>query len=180
MNLYVVRHGQTDGNIKRVIDGIKDIPLNNTGKQQAIDARKNISGIDFDIVFCSPLIRTRETMELLTENKFPVQIEKQIIERDCGELMGRRFDEINLDKYWNYYDDTIYDSVENIQDFFRRIHSFLDYLNKQFPDKTILLVTHGGVSKAIECYFNGIPSDGNLKNIGLNNCEVKKYTKKVN
>lgn len=175
MELYVIRHGQTDGNVKRVIDGIKDIPLNVTGKQQAIDARKSIENIDFDIVICSPLIRTRQTMELVTENKFHVIFEERIIERDCGELMGRSFDDIDMDKYWDYYDDTIYENVESIKSFFTRIYSYIDYLKKEYKDKKILLVTHGGVSKAVECYFNGIPSHGKLLNLGLKNCEVTKY-----
>jgi len=176
MNLYIIRHGQTDGNVKKVIDGIKDIPLNETGIQQAINARKDIKNINFDIVICSPLIRTKQTMELVTENKFPTIFEKQIIERDCGELMGRSFDELDMNKYWNYYDDTIYQKVEKIKDFFTRIYNYIDYLKNEYKDKTILLVTHGGVSKAIECYFNNIPNNGELFDLGLKNCEVAKYT----
>ena len=176
MEIYVVRHGQTDSNIKKVIDGCKEVPLNETGKQQAILARKHIEGIKFDTILCSPLSRTKETMELLTENKFPVIFEKQLLERDCGELVGKSFEEINLDKYWNYYDDRTFEKVETIQNFFKRIYTFINNIKEQYKNKTILLVTHGGVSKAIDCYFNGIPADGNLKNIGLNNCEVRKYT----
>ena len=119
MNLYVVRHGQTDGNVKRVIDGIKDIPLNNTGKEQAIKARENIKNINFDLVISSPLIRTIDTMKLITEGKFPTILDKRIIERDCGELMGRSYEEINFETYWNYNDNTAYVRVELIKDFFK-------------------------------------------------------------
>ena len=45
-------------------------------------------------------------------------------------------------------------------------------MNKELK---ILLVTHQGVSKAINCYFNGIPKDGNLQTLGIDNCEVKEY-----
>ena len=46
---------------------------------------------------------------------------------------------------------------------------------RKYRDKNVLLVTHGGVSKAISCYFNGVPDDGNLQVLGLKNCEVREY-----
>ena len=46
---------------------------------------------------------------------------------------------------------------------------------EKYNDKTILLVTHEGITKVINCYFNGIPEDGNLQMLGLKNCEVKIY-----
>ena len=177
MNLYIVRHGQTNGNIERIMDGCRrDIPLNETGTQQAIKARENIKDINFDLVICSPLIRTRQTMELITENRFPVIYEKEILERDCGEFTGKSFDSLDRDLYWNYNDTTQYESAENIKDFFKRIHNYLDNLKSKYKEKTILLVTHGGVTKAIDCYFQGIPSDGSLKNVGLGNCEIKHFS----
>ena len=176
MELYVVRHGQTDGNVQQVIDGIRDIPLTEVGKVQAINARNSIEGIKFDLVVCSPLTRTKQTMELLTENKFPVIYESKIIERDCGELMGKSFSEVDLDKYWNYNDKTQYETAENIKDFFARIHGYLDFLKNEYKNKTILIVTHGGVYKAIHCYFNGIPKGGSLRKITINNCEVVKFS----
>lgn len=51
---------------------------------------------------------------------------------------------------------------------------FLDYL-KTRPYKGVLIVAHSGVSKAFNGYFNGIPADGKFLNLGLKNCEIKKY-----
>ena len=56
-----------------------------------------------------------------------------------------------------------------------RIYEFLDELKKQYKDETILLVTHGGVSKAISCYFKEIPDDGNLEKYKHNNCEIDEF-----
>ena len=72
-------------------------------------------------------------------------------------------------------DKTQYEKAESIHTLFKRVHSFLDEINETYKNKTILLVTHEGVSKAIYCYFNGVPEDGNLLDLGLKNCEVKKY-----
>ena len=48
MNLYVVRHGQTDWNIKGILQGSTDIPLNDTGIQQAEQLSKTLENIDFN------------------------------------------------------------------------------------------------------------------------------------
>ena len=176
MELYITRHGQTNGNIEKLMDGSKrDIPLNANGISQAQKTSEQLKDVHFDLIICSPLIRTRQTMEIININNAPVIFEQRIIERDCGEFTGKSFDSLDRDLYWNYNDTTKYKEAENIKDFFKRIYDYLDYIKEEYQDKTILLVTHGGVSKAINCYFNGIPSNGNLQNLELKNCEVAKY-----
>lgn len=49
------------------------------------------------------------------------------------------------------------------------------YIKNKYTDKNIILVTHGGVSKAISCYFYGIPEDGNLEKYKHNNCEIHQF-----
>lgn len=177
MELYVVRHGQTNGNIEKVLDGCKrDIPLNDTGLMQANSAKDTLKDVKFDIIICSPLIRTKQTMDIINVNNIPVIYESKVIERDCGEFTGKSYDSIDWDLYWNYNDETQYLEAEKIKDFFKRIYDYLDYIKELYSDKTVLMVTHGGVSKAINCYFNGIPADGDLQDVGLGNCEIAKYT----
>lgn len=62
MKLYVVRHGQTDGNVNKIMDGVRDIDLNDNGTEQAKTTRDNLKDIDFDLIICSPLLRTKHTM----------------------------------------------------------------------------------------------------------------------
>jgi len=175
MKLYITRHGQTDGNVYKIMDGIRDIDLNENGIRQAKTTRDILKDVKFDLIICSPLIRTKHTMEIINVNNYSVIFDKRIMERDCGEFTGKSFDSLDRDLYWNYHDKTIYDKAESIETFFRRIYDFLDEIKEQYKDKTILLVTHSGVTKAINCYFNGIPEDGNLQVLGLNNCEIKIY-----
>lgn len=52
MKLYITRHGQTDGNMYKIMDGIRDIDLNETGKEQAKITRDNLKDICFDLVIC--------------------------------------------------------------------------------------------------------------------------------
>ncbi len=69
----------------------------------------------------------------------------------------------------------IYEKAESMKHLFDRVYKFLDEIKEKYSDKTILLVTHEGITKVINCYFNGIPKDGNLQTLGLKNCEVKIY-----
>ncbi len=175
MKLYITRHGQTDGNVYKIMDGIRDIDLNEKGIDQAKITRDNLKNINFDLIICSPLTRTKHTMEIININNNPVIYDERIIERDCGEFTGLGFDSLDRDLYWNYHDKTIYEKAETMQHLFNRVYSFLDEIKEKYKDKTILLVTHSGVTKVINCYFNGIPNDGNLQVLGLDNCEVKIY-----
>ncbi len=175
MDLYVTRHGQTDYNLKKIMMGIKDIPLNDTGIGQAEETREQIKNIKFDCIISSPLSRAKKTAEIINVNNAPIIYDERIIERDCGELLDKNHDEVDREAYWNYYDKTNYETVENIQDFFKRINDFLEDIKEKYKDKTILLVTHCGVTRAIYCYFNGIPENGDVKKLGQKNCEVKTY-----
>ena len=174
MELFVIRHGQTDGNLNDLMDGIRDIDLNQTGIAQAESTKELLSGLEFDLVICSPLKRARHTLDILNLKNCDVMFNDEIIERDCGEFMGRSVYSLKKGQYWNYYDETKYERVEPIKEFVSRIYNFLEDL-KALDKQRILIVTHFGVTKAIHCYFNGVPSDGNLQDVGLKNCEVKKY-----
>ena len=63
--LYIIRHGKTDWNVRHKMQGRTDIPLNEEGRQMAEAAREEYRDVHFDICFCSPLIRARETAEIL-------------------------------------------------------------------------------------------------------------------
>ncbi len=65
MKIYVVRHGETNWNVEKKLQGRADIPLNNKGKRLAEVTGEALSDIHFDICFASPLIRTIQTAEAL-------------------------------------------------------------------------------------------------------------------
>ena len=130
MELYITRHGQTNGNVERIMDGCKrNIPLNKMGKSQAETTRDLLKDTKFDLIICSPLLRTKQTMEIINIYNAPVIYESRVIERDCGEFTGKSFDSLDRDLYWNYNDTTKYKEAENIKDFFKRIYDYLDYQN---------------------------------------------------
>ncbi len=64
---YYIRHGQTDWNLMRKLQGNSDIPLNETGKVQARAARDRMAGHEVEAIFCSPLVRARQTADIVNE-----------------------------------------------------------------------------------------------------------------
>ena len=77
---------------------------------------------------------------------------------------------------WNYRVNKKFEKAESVGEVFNRVNNFLENLKEEYPDKTVLLVTHGGISVPIRAYFEGIPEGMEvLQGFGLDNCEVKQY-----
>lgn len=177
MKILLTRHGQTDWNVLRKVQGITDIELNETGIKQAEETRKKLLNYDIDIILTSPLKRAKKTAEIIGSGRnIPVIIEDRIIERAFGAFEGKTPEEMDFDEVWNYKLNKHYENAESVKDLFDRINNFLEDIKEKYPDKTVLLVTHGGVSVPIRVYFEGIPEGTEiLRNIGLENCEVREY-----
>lgn len=175
MKLYVIRHGQTNDNVNNIINGRSNEELNETGKEQARQMKNKIEALDIDLIICSPLIRTKQTANIINSKNIPVIFDERIIERDTGEYTNKHFKEIDREDFYNYYSSTKYKYAETINDVCYRVEKFLDDIKIKYKDKNILLVTHGGTTRAIYAYFNGIPKDGKLLSYGQNNCEIREY-----
>ena len=81
-----------------------------------------------------------------------------------------------FDEIWNYKLNKKYDDTEGIEELFDRVNNFLDGIQEKYKDKTVLLVTHGGVTVPIRVYFEGIPEGMEiLKGLGIENCEILEY-----
>ncbi len=174
MEVYIVRHGQILSNVlKRHTNPFED--LTEIGIKQAKQLSEMIKNINFDIIYVSPYLRARHTAEILNTNNTKIIIDERLSERNCGKISGQPVeDNVYRMDYWNYFSTKEHESAENINTFFERIYSFLDELKTRNYDK-VLIVAHSGVSKAFYGYFNGIPEDGSFFDLGLKNCEIKKY-----
>ena len=67
--LYIMRHGRTDWNDLRKLQGKTDIPLNEEGRLMAEKARETYNDVHFDVCYCSPLIRAKETAEIFLKGR---------------------------------------------------------------------------------------------------------------
>lgn len=183
MEIYVVRHGETDYNVKKVFQGHIDIPLNENGKKQAKKTAEKFKNIDVDMILVSPLKRTIQTAEPISQiTGVPLTIEKRLIERCFGDMEGHpNREDWNIKKMLDYEKNYDIENIEPIQSLFKRIYDFLDEITERYKDKKMVLVTHGAVSQPIECYFNGMPSIvdfEHLEPLTLKNSEVRKYEAK--
>ncbi len=175
MKLYIIRHGNTDTNVLDIYNGKLDEDINEIGINQAKEASKTIRDLDIDLIICSPLLRTRHTCEIINVNNVKVIYDERIEERDCGSLTNTKIDEFYYTEYWNYYSKIKKDGLETVPHLFDRVHKFLDDIKEKYKDKNILLVTHGGVARAIHFYFNELPKDGQIEKYLPNNCEIRQY-----
>ena len=174
MNLYVIRHGETDWNKRFVLQGATDIPLNENGLQQAKEASLLLKDIKFDHIYVSPLTRTKQTLENLNLSCKNIIIEPEIIERNFGAFEGTQTD---TKSYWNYELNLSSNNVEAIQHFFYRIYTVLNKIIKEYEntDKNIILVTHNGVQMAINFLLNDYPTTDNILALRIPPCNFKIY-----
>ncbi len=91
MNLYVIRHGQTEWNVMKKMQGSIDIPLNKKGIKQAYITKKNLDHISIDVIFCSPLKRAKQTAEIINKGRnLEIIYDERLKERNYGEFEGEQ------------------------------------------------------------------------------------------
>ena len=147
MILYVVRHGETISNKMMKVSGDEEALLTNNGIRQAEALKEELNDISFDYVFSSPLSRAYETAKLITDNE--VIIEERLKERDYALNEGKLIVDTNPKEIWNFHLNSNSNGVERVRDLLSRISGYLKDLKNKYDDKTLLLVTHSGVARAI-------------------------------
>lgn len=154
MNIYFIRHGETDWNKVRKLQGQIDIPLNEFGRQLALETAPALKNILFDAAYTSPLERAKETMELVLGKRDVKVIEDaRIMEMGFGIYegyfcKGENFNIPDPDFHYFYDAPEKYKAPEGGEDFHMisaRLEAFLEEIlsNKELEDKTILVSTHG-------------------------------------
>lgn len=175
MNIIFVRHGETEWNILNKLQGRVDIQLNDEGRRQAKVACQNLKDEKIDLIIASPLGRTVETAAIIASNRdIEILTDDNLLERDFGALQGMDRDAIDIKSYWNLAKNLAISDGENIQQFVERISNFLKYLKEHYEGKNILLVSHGGVSIALQYLFEGASDDGVMPT-SIKNCGILKY-----
>lgn len=175
MILYVVRHGKTEWNKVHKVQGIADIELSEEGIESAKELIPLIETLDIDVVISSPLKRARDTAKIITENRFPINIDDRIIERDWGLNEGMDVNIIDQYDCWDVILNTNVQNIERVQDVMLRVSEFLEDIKVRYKDKNVLIVTHSAVSRVIHYLLGSIPEDGDLTKIEIPNLRVIEY-----
>ena len=181
MRLYLVRHGETDWNLVRRLQGSEDIPLNAYGRELAAATAEALKDISFDAVFCSPLSRAKETAEIITgERKVQIQTDDRLKEIGFGIGEGRNIPEIR-----NTPGDPLHDFFyaperfipmeggETFEEVYARTADVVreKILPLEATCGNVLVVAHGVANRSILNPAAGIPMEEFWK-IPLLNCTV--------
>ncbi|MBU0905996.1 MAG: histidine phosphatase family protein [Firmicutes bacterium] len=141
----LIRHGETDWNSIGMLQGRKDIPLNEAGILHAKQCRQVLTSSHCDVVITSPLKRAKQTATIINEKlNVPVIEMVDFVERDFGLAEGMTYDERN-----SKFPNRSYPNQEERISFHKRVMEGLNTINHRYVDNKILLVAHGGVINAI-------------------------------
>ncbi|HDQ13796.1 MAG TPA: histidine phosphatase family protein [Sediminispirochaeta sp.] len=153
--LCLVRHGETDWNKKRLIQGITDIPLNEAGRDQARQCAQVLSQDPWDLMYSSPLRRAFETARIIGEeigfSSRDIKTEIDLQERNFGEAEG-----MEIFPRKELFHDTEIPGAETKEELQTRATYCLEKIARRHRGKRIVIVTHGGlIAGAIERLSEG-------------------------
>ena len=174
MYIYVIRHGKTDWNSQRKLLSYTDISLNTEGIEECKESKKIVRNLYYDVIFSSPLKRTKETTKIINSKQKEVIYDERIIERNAKSMEEMDVDSFNYNKYWTLEENKSFDS-ETVEECVKRVYEFLDEIREKYHDKNVLIVTHNGICRVISTYFEGFPKRKCIADKGQNNAELKMY-----
>jgi broad specificity phosphatase PhoE len=150
MTLTLVRHSEVIEKYQGCYNGHLDISLSQKGLEDAKKLGKKLQEQHFDIIYCSDLLRAKETLNALELNSTNIIYTPDLREKSWGEHEGMSFEEITQTglKYENFQQWINALDGEPTKNYIQRIAKFLQNL-KQTQDKNILIITHSGVIKTM-------------------------------
>ncbi len=173
--IYMVRHGQTNYNKKRIMQGKSNVLLNEYGVKEAYNAREKLKDISFDICISSPLKRALQTAEIIIDNKCKIIFDDLLVERNMGNFEGKPYELCQKYDFWNLKINLNYNGVEPVKSVFLRSKDFLDKIKNKYKNKTILIVSHHAVLRALHYNIVGYNYDTNLLDFHPLNGKIYKY-----
>lgn len=177
--LYLMRHGQTDWNLQRKLQGRTDIPLNETGEKMARDAKEKYKNEHFDVCYCSPLLRANRTAELFLEGTdTPIYTDDRLMEISFGiyEGVAESFNIPDCPINTLFNEPEKYDTVEggeSLKELYDRTGEFLEEVIDPLiaERKKVLIVGHGAMNCSIICRIKGYSVE-KFWDCLMGNCEL--------
>ncbi len=174
-----IRHGETDWNVEKRIQGHTDIPLNETGRAQALAMAFNAAHQRFQAIYSSDLMRTMETAQVLAQREDQdVKPLAQLRERHYGVFQGITAEEgaVRYPHAYAHYVardlDYDFETGESLRALAERVSEGIDWLVRHHSGQTIAAVSHSGVLDVIYRRATGrplhTPRDFVIPNCALN------------
>lgn len=181
--LYITRHGETGYNRLNLLMGRRDVEINENGLAQAHELGRRLQEMDVDFIISSPLVRAKKTAEIVSQCIHKeLKLDDRLTERSVGVYEGLTKKEVKEKQFQRGYGndmDKIYNEIplsgESANDVQKRVFAMLNELEKNYPDKKILIVTHAFIARMINKYFNPNISAEEFFNFELKSTEIKKF-----
>lgn len=159
IKLYAARHGQTEWNSQNRILSRTDQPLTELGLQQAELLAQRASGCGIDVIYVSPMLRARQTAQAVSRVcGAPVIVDERLTEHDYGIYEGRSRKDPEYQASRRQFASR-YPGGESLLDVTARVYDFLRQLKAEQDGKTVLVVCHGGICRAIRTCFENMSVD---------------------
>lgn len=160
--IILIRHGETDWNLAGRWQGNTDIPLNDTGRQQArmLARRLKANRWPIDAIYSSDLLRAAETAQIAAEKlHLPVQLDAQWRERGLGILEGLTRREISEKYPYMVLPRTFIEAPESesYASLKRRVVLALEEILRQHDGETVAVVSHSGTLRVLISYILELP-----------------------
>ena len=148
MSIYLIRHGQTNGNRDRIVQ-MPDTPLSELGHQQAQQLAQTFQNISIEKIICSDYMRTQQTaapLRAIKQSTFSLQT--LLRERNFGDLRGRPYEEIDADFFAESYAPP---NGETHLQFIERVNHAWEFVltTHQNMQGSLIVMTHGLVLREI-------------------------------
>jgi phosphoserine phosphatase len=181
--LLLIRHGETNWNKESRFQGIRDIPLNDNGRMQAAKAGEFLKEIDIHFGVSSPMLRPKETAEIILKHhtKVNLELESQLQEICHGLWEGKLETEIEAEfpgllRQWQDSPETVQmPEGENLEQVWNRAiaawNRIVEDYAKSSDPQTGIVVAHDAINKVIVCFLLGLKPD-NFWNIKQGNGAV--------
>lgn len=160
--LFLIRHGETDGNVALRYYGHTDIVLNERGRDQARGLAIRLRQKPLDRIYSSDLARAYETARIIARGHgLDVHLSRGLREINLGDWEGLTFEEIKardeeLVRQWMVEFETFgMPSGESVPEFKARVEREIDHIIAGNPKSNVCVVTHGGVTRMVICYLLG-------------------------
>lgn len=163
MEIYIVRHGETIWNEKRLLQGSVDIELNESGRKLAGITGEKLEEISFDKIYSSPLIRAYETANLIRGHRnIPIIRDDRLRELSFGINEGKDSMKIREDEnnpFHNFFSrPELYvapEGGETLDHICERAKEFLEQVIEPQADalERVMIVAHGALNKALMCHI---------------------------
>ena len=181
-SIWIARHGQNEDNVNGILNGHRDLPLTELGREQARQLGEGIkaAGLKFDVVLSSPLIRAYETAVIaanIAGLPDPIVYEN-IIERNLGDMAGVPISKIeelcapNILKTEIVTYFLLAPGAETFEEMLIRGREVIRDMRDRFSGKKVLLVCHGDIGKMIYAAATGESWREVLKKFHFGNGEL--------